>query len=150
MDKYIAVLLVVLSANQPISADLSAKNDYYIRENGVYFSDSLAVNYSVLSGVRPAKPKTITVVITAYSSSPEETDGTPFITASGSYTRDGVAASNFLKFGTKFRVPELFGNRVFTIEDRMNQRYDDRIDIWFLEKESAKKFGKQMAKIEIL
>src|SRR3990167_1248447 len=40
------------------------------------------------------------VTITAYSSTPEETDSTPFITASGTHVRDGVVAANFLPLGT--------------------------------------------------
>src|SRR3989338_6396754 len=38
------------------------------------------------------------VWVTAYSSSPDETDDTPFITASGGDVRDGVMAAYFLPF----------------------------------------------------
>ena len=91
----------------------------------------------------------LTLVITAYSSSVDETDSTPFITASGSRTRDGVVATNILPFGTKVKIPELFGDKVFTVEDRMNRRYTERLDIWFPSKYEAKKFGKQLAQIVI-
>ena len=91
----------------------------------------------------------LTLTITAYSSSPDETDSTPFITASGSRTRDGVVATNVLPFGTKVKIPELFGDKVFTVEDRMNRRYTERLDIWFPSKYQAKKFGKQLAQIVV-
>jgi len=43
----------------------------------------------------------IKVVVTAYSSSPWETDENPHITASGTWVREGVIANNLLPFGTK-------------------------------------------------
>jgi len=88
------------------------------------------------------------VDITGYSSTPEETDSTPFITASGTHVRPGVAAANWLPLGTKIKIPELFKDQVFTIEDRMHPRLSDRVDIWFPDKESAKLFGKNKFKRE--
>ncbi len=90
------------------------------------------------------------VSITGYSSTPDQTDYTPFITASGIHVRDGVAAANFLPFGTVFRIPELFGNKIFIVEDRMHSRYWMNIDLWFSERELAKEFGRKVVKIETL
>ena len=90
------------------------------------------------------------VWVTAYSSTPEETDDTPFTAASGKTVRDGFMASNFLKFGTRVRVPELFGDRVFVIEDRMARRKTDFVDIWMPTKQDALNFGIHRAKIVIL
>lgn len=92
------------------------------------------------------------VWVTAYTSDPAETDDTPFITASGSLVREGVAAANFLPIGTEFRVPERFGDKVFVVEDRMNARYNNQhiVDLWFQDKDSAIKFGKRYLTIEIL
>lgn len=92
--------------------------------------------------------------MTAYNSLPEQTDSTPCITANGfdvckHWTEDTVAA-NFLKFGTKIRIPELFGDRIFIVRDRMNARYSDRVDIWMKDKQDARKFGRRTAKIEIV
>lgn len=94
----------------------------------------------------------MSVWATAYTSHPDETDDTPFITASGSRVRDGVAAANFLPMGTEFKLPELFGDRVFVVEDRMNPRYNNVhiVDIWFNNKIQAIDFGKQKTTIEIL
>ncbi len=90
-----------------------------------------------------------TVTVTAYSSSVDETDSTPFITASGKRTQDGVVAANFLPFGTKVKIPELFGNKTFVVEDRMNRRFSNRMDIWFPSKWQAKRFGKRTAQIVV-
>lgn len=94
--------------------------------------------------------KIIRLLITAYSSSPEETDDTPFITASGSNVRPGVIAANFLPFGAKVRLPKLFGDQVFIVEDRLSQIHDDRVDIWFPSKEEAINFGQKVSEVEVL
>jgi 3D (Asp-Asp-Asp) domain-containing protein len=94
--------------------------------------------------------KTYTVWVTAYSSTPEETDDTPFITASNSMVRDGIIALNFLPFGTKVRIPKLFGNRVFTVEDRMHYRKSGFADIWMPSKEAAIAFGISRAEIVVV
>ncbi len=95
--------------------------------------------------------KTIKVVITAYSSTPDQTDGSPFITASNKYVRDGIIANNMLPFGTKIRIPELYGNKVFTVEDRMNKKKGNyHFDIWMANRPLAINFGARTAKIEIL
>jgi 3D (Asp-Asp-Asp) domain-containing protein len=98
---------------------------------------------------QPLNRKVMKVVVTAYTSSPEETDSTPHITASGSYAQYGVAAANFLAIGTKIRIPEHFGGQIFVIEDRLNSRYNDRVDIWLPAKEDARNFGVQVSDVEI-
>jgi 3D (Asp-Asp-Asp) domain-containing protein len=81
------------------------------------------------------------VTVTAYSSTADQTDASPFVTASGSHVRDGVIATNLLAFGTKVKFPSIYGDKVFTVEDRMNQRFSNRADIWFETREQAKQFG---------
>lgn len=89
--------------------------------------------------------------ITAYSSFPSECDDSPFVTADGSRVRDGIVAANFLKFGTRIRIPELFGDKIFEVHDRMNPRYANRIDIWMERKSDGRKFGiKRNILIEVL
>lgn len=107
-------------------------------------------DYGKLPVSLPAKPRRVyTIPITAYSSEVRQTDDTPFITASGTTVRDGIVAANFLPIGTKVRIPELFGDKVFTVEDRMNPRYDYRMDIWMAETDHAWEFGLKRAKIEV-
>jgi 3D (Asp-Asp-Asp) domain-containing protein len=92
--------------------------------------------------------------ITAYNSDPAQTDDTPCITANGfdvcEHGQEDTIAANFLKFGTKIRIPELYGDRIFVVRDRMNKRYTSRIDIWMKNKSDARSFGVQVAKIEVV
>jgi 3D (Asp-Asp-Asp) domain-containing protein len=88
--------------------------------------------------------------ITAYSSREEETDDTPFITANGSTVHWGMVATNAYPFGTKMRFPDLYGDRIFTVKDRMHSRYKNRIDIWFPETDHAQRFGLQTTRVEII
>ncbi len=100
-----------------------------------------------------AKTKPITsfiVMASAYSSTPDQTDNTPFITAWGTQVRDGIIAANFLPFGTMIKIPELFGDKTFVVEDRMNRRYSHKIDVWFPERSQAMEFGNKKVKIEVV
>ena len=91
------------------------------------------------------------VLVTAYSSTPWETDSNPFITASGKLVEDGVVANNKLPIGTKVRFPEIYGDKVFVVEDRMNSRKgSNQFDIWLPSHWEAKDFGVKRTYIEIL
>jgi 3D (Asp-Asp-Asp) domain-containing protein len=90
-----------------------------------------------------------TVIATAYNSEPGQTDGSPWITASGTRCHEGVIAANHLPIGTKVLI-DGFGNRVFTVEDRMSRRYNKRIDIWFRSHQAAKKFGVRRIRYHVL
>jgi 3D (Asp-Asp-Asp) domain-containing protein len=89
------------------------------------------------------------VFATAYNSMESQTDSTPWITASGTRCRPGVIASNFLPIGTKVMI-DGFGNRVFTVEDRMNKRYKKRIDIWFRDYDDAIQFGVRQIRYHVI
>jgi 3D (Asp-Asp-Asp) domain-containing protein len=106
--------------------------------------DSLmAVNESL-------QPKIMRIVLTGYSSTADQTDDTPFITASNTRVRDGIVAANFLAFGTQVKIPAIFGDKVFTVEDRMAKKHNDKMDIWFPERYLARNFGVQEADVVIL
>ncbi len=92
---------------------------------------------------------TITVPATAYNSEVGQCDDTPFITASGTTVRPGVIAANFLPIGTKIKIPKYYGDQVFTVEDRMNARYDKRIDIWMTKHSDAIAWGIHNVEIEV-
>lgn len=99
----------------------------------------------------PQAVKKVNMIITAYSSTLWETDEDPFITASGTEVQDGVVANNLLPFGTKIRIPEIYGDRIFVVEDRMHwSKSDYHLDIWFPEYEQAKSFGAKTTYVEIL
>ncbi len=97
---------------------------------------------------KPKPGESWRVLTTAYSSTPDQTDASPFITASGTRVHDGTIAINTLPFGTKVKFPEVFGNKVFTVEDRMGS--DHKADIWFPTREQALKFGARKIKIEVV
>jgi 3D (Asp-Asp-Asp) domain-containing protein len=97
------------------------------------------------------EPLRIFAIVTGYSSTEEETDETPFITASGKFVEDGIVANNFLPFGTKIKIPELFGDKIFVVEDRMKKdKLKFHFDIWFDKKEKAKNFGIKFTWVEIV
>lgn len=95
--------------------------------------------------------RTAMTTVTAYSSAPNQTDGTPFVTADGSCVNDGVIAANFLKIGTRVRLPDLFGDKIFEVHDRMNERYFNRIDVWMKDIKDARQFGlKRTVRVEVV
>lgn len=93
----------------------------------------------------------VRMTVTAYSSTVAQTDSTPFITASGKTVADGIVANNMLPFGTKIRIPDLYGDKVFVVQDRMNKRKGQyHLDIWMSTYNKAKNFGAEVAYIEVL
>lgn len=102
------------------------------------------------SDVIMLSPRRESVMLTAYSSTYFECDGNPFRTASGTSVRDGIVATNFLPFGTKIKIPEIFGDKIFVVEDRMAKRYWKTIDIWMPSYQQALNFGVKYSEIEIL
>ena len=106
-----------------------------------------------------AKPARIErVLASSYSSTIDQTDSTPCITANGynvcsSYEKFGFGetiATNFLPMNTVVKIPELYGDNFLVVRDRMNSRYGDgRIDIWMPSRSEALVFGKRWIDIEI-
>lgn len=91
----------------------------------------------------------VQAVVTAYTSSVDETDDNPWETASGSRARNGVVACpSKYEFGTRVAI----AGREYTCEDRMNKRYRDleHFDVWHESKAEAFAFGKQELPITIL
>lgn len=86
--------------------------------------------------------------VSAYTSSVDETDDDPFITASGSEVRHGtLACPSKLEFGTKVEIDGI----VYVCEDRMNKRYreKDNYDIWMESKDVAYEWGRKSIPIKI-
>lgn len=99
----------------------------------------------------PKVVRKINVIITAYSSTPGQTDDSPYVTAAGTWVKEGIVANNLLPFGTRIKIPELYGNRIFIVEDRMNWvKGNYHVDIWFPSYSEAVNFGAQKTYIEIL
>lgn len=92
--------------------------------------------------------------MTAYTSEVAQTDTSPCTTANGfNVCKHGIedtVAANFLPFGAKVKIPDLFGDRIFIVRDRMNSRYSERVDVWMKEKPDALRFGVRTARIVVL
>lgn len=93
----------------------------------------------------------VMAVLTAYSSTVDQCDSDPFIAASGKRVYDGMVAANWLPFGTKIKIPALYGDKVFTVDDRMNARYGfGRMDVWLdAPRQEVNAFGVKRLEIEI-
>lgn len=110
------------------------------------------------------------VIATAYSSDPWQTDSTPCFPAinydlceAAERGEVNTIAANFLAKGTQVRFPELYGDKIFVVRDRMNARYNgtSRIDFYVAvldengkidtagSKQSAKNFGLKRVKMEV-
>ena len=126
------------------------ENNFLSREGLVFFDGNTLL--PVVSPTNPEKiSKSVSVIVTAYSSTVWETWGDPFVTASGSRVREGIIANNLLPFGTKIRLPEIYDDKVFIVEDRMNSRKGNyHFDIWFPSYNEAKEFGVKRTYLEIL
>ena len=77
---------------------------------------------------RPRVGLELPVLATAYSSTPDQTDSSPLITASGSHVGYGTMAANWLPLGTRVLV----NGAPYTVLDRMNSRFNNTymVDVW--------------------
>jgi len=99
------------------------------------------------ASVKPGK--SIQAIVSAYTSSVEETDDSPFKTSSGTTVHDGtLACPPKYRFGTKVLI---FGKE-YICEDRMGKekRKGNYFDIWMSNKETARIWGVKHIKIIIL
>ena len=107
-------------------------------------------SYSPIEGTFTVKEVKRNIIVTAYSSTVDQCDASPFITAMGSHVRDGIVASNFLPFGAKVRFPDMYGDKIFVVEDRMAKKNSYKIDIWMETRAEAMQFGVRRLTVEIL
>jgi 3D (Asp-Asp-Asp) domain-containing protein len=91
--------------------------------------------------------RTLPVTLTAYSSTEDQCDDTPHITASNKPVRNGIIAVSHdlmtewgLTFGQRVLIP---GHGLFEVQDRMNRRWQKKVDIWHNDREAARLFGRQ-------
>jgi len=101
---------------------------------------------------------TIKASVSAYNSEAGQTDDRPCETASGldvcllnEQADANIVATNFLNlpFGSKVRLPDLYGDKIFVVEDRMNRRYQKHFDIWMPDKQKAIEFGRKYTRVEV-
>lgn len=98
-------------------------------------------------------PPVRTVTVTAYNPTSDQCDQDPLIAASMRKVRLGtIAVSRDLfdqgwVFGRKVRIE---GLGIFEINDLMNKRFTQRIDIFMWDETQAKKFGKKNIRAALL
>lgn len=151
-------ILIALVANTALIHSVNAQTRFWFKTD----QEPVISQLASVAKVHSKEPKVVLMeadgpdkvvraVITAYTSTPDQTDDSPFIAASGKRVYDGMIAANWLPFGTKIKIPSLYGDKLFTVDDRMNKRYGfGRMDIWLdVSKTEARKFGVKRVVVEI-
>ncbi|BBM00593.1 3D domain-containing protein [Microbulbifer sp. GL-2] len=123
-----------------------------LRNTAFFLAALLAIGVSVNASA--AIKKTMIVDATAYNSVPGQTDSDPWVAAWNNRLRPGdkiIAVSRDLEKhgltnGAKVKIEGLPGT--YTVRDRMNKRFTNRIDVW-MEKDirKARAWGKKKLKI---
>jgi len=165
--KVVALVLIVTEIMSPSLALAQVSGNYFASTAKMAYSSidstvfslptdptsqSPAVSASAPTQTNQSQPdRVVNGTITVYTSTPDQTDDSPFIAASGKHVYDGMIAANGLPFGTKIKIPDLYGDKIFTVEDRMNARYSyGHFDIWLdTSKAEAMKFGRKHLPVEI-
>lgn len=134
--------LIAKTLNQPVKVET-------ISEKQIITQQSVAI--------RRPRARSIIARATAYNSLASQTDSTPHITATGTRTRPGVIAlsRDLLKvfpYGTRVRIQDLtgrynFSNRIFIVEDTMNKRKRNSVDIWMYRYRDAIQFGARKVRV---
>lgn len=137
---FVVVLSLLLSAE-----DIDPFNDFD------KFEASLPAPLSVKAQnvMLPPMFEKCWVTITGYSSEPNQTDDTPYVTSSNSRVEWGVLATNWLPFGAELTIPEYYGDQSFVVEDRMHMKNWHKADIWFPQTAHAWGWGKRKVLTEI-
>ncbi|MCA9837001.1 MAG: 3D domain-containing protein [Trueperaceae bacterium] len=120
----------------------------------------------------PEASYSLTVKSTAYNSLVEQTDDTPHITAIGTTTRFGIIAvsrdllGQNIPYGSLVRLKDLgswYNGRgygkyqtmldrqgLFIVEDTMNPRKTNQIDVWFPHMSDALNWGVRQVELEVV
>ncbi len=130
-----------------------------------------ALALALTLGVQAEGPTVLVLKATAYTSSVRETDSTPFVTATGARTRFGIIAvsrdllGSDLPYGSKVKIEDLGAWRdgagkgqfdemlkdvVFVVEDAMNKRKRQQIDIWMPDRSLALRWGVRRVRVTVL
>lgn len=136
--------------------------------NKTWFGSLIAL-LSVFSLGLAKAPTVFNVTATAYTSLSSQTDNSPYITATGARTRLGIIAVSRdllgpLPYGSRVKLQDLgsfdrsdgrrFNNlladRVFVVEDTMNMRWRNRIDVWLPDQGTVVRFGIRRMKLTVL
>ncbi|NDV18095.1 hypothetical protein GO013_01515 [Pseudodesulfovibrio sp. JC047] len=146
----ITVLAVVVVVKQQRIDDLSHRLD--LAQKTATARKQLVEEARLLQKAMNMSPVR-TVTVTAYNPTTEQCDADPLIAASMRKVRSGtIAVSRDLfdqgwVFGRKVRIE---GYGIFEINDLMNKRFTQRIDIFMWDEGQARQFGKKNIKAALL
>ena len=150
-------LTVASSGSLYANAGFAQDTDNEVQGLPLIFQGNSLAQYGGLASITKSNrvnsisiKRVMRVVASAYSSTVDQTDADPFTTANGTRVRDGIIATNMLPFNTLVKIPDIYGDKIFTVTDRMNARYGNHIDIWFPDRQTALIFGRKPVNIEIV
>lgn len=117
--------------------------------------ESLSVYGSKIKGYSSSKTaneavygKKMDILVTGYSSTPDQCWGNPFITASGARVHVGtMACPPEYAFGTKI---EIDGMGTYVCEDRGGAIKGNHFDMWFESRGEALQWGKRIVEARII
>ena len=113
----------------------------------------------------PNAQHTLQTTMSAYSSTEDQTDGTPRITATGQQVREGIIAvsrdllETQLPYGTQVKVINLqrdekgcggFDTGVLEVQDTMSEDKTNQVDLWLPTREEALEWGKCTVTLEVI
>nr|WP_321259671.1 hypothetical protein [uncultured Pseudodesulfovibrio sp.] len=146
----ITVMAVVVVVKQQRIDDLSHRLD--LAQKTAIARKQLVEEARLLQKAMNMSPVR-TVTVTAYNPTTDQCDADPLIAASMRKVRSGtIAVSRDLfdqgwVFGRKVRIE---GYGIFEINDLMNKRFTQRIDIFMWDEGQARSFGKKNIKAALL
>lgn len=141
--------LPTLSDSKTTEAELAIIGPYYTEMKAPAGTDR-KTGFPSVEKTKPRVARTYHARMTYYASEVGQTDGNPFVTASGSHVHWGTVAANCLPFGTKIRIPDAYGSQIFTVEDRHSTRFGcGLVDVW-TDYAPGHHVGNGQARVEVL
>ena len=147
----VSIVFYVLSLDNVFGYEARNSNDETANTSDTAWAVSeMSATANYITSDRPAVLEAPLSIITAYTLAEDETDGSPTI---GAYNDDlealrakgiQVCASNKYPRGTKLKV----GHLTCEVYDRMNARYQNRIDLLMGSKEEAFEWGIKKLSVE--
>lgn len=121
------------------------------------------VTYDASAAPAAQPAPTLELEMTAYTSEAVQTDASPTLTASGTRTGPGTAAVSRdllerLPYGSRIRVVSTSGEGCggwppeapLRVEDTMNVRIRNHLDIWVASTEQALSWGRCQARVSVI
>lgn len=159
IDKVFEKSFQTLFSSKPVTvtSGLTPRPQFPINYDAKPDAQSLYMNRNLGPSDMFKKPQVGEV--TVYNPNPAQTDSRPREMASGKNIYEGAMATGNrqIPFGTQIHFPDM--NKTFTVEDRMNKRYDTPDKHYFdiatstadsKAKYMAKQFGRQKQRFIIL